>query len=231
MSAFAGPEIINDGMSLCLDAASAKSYPGTGTSWYDVSGNGNHGTLTNSPTYSAVNGGVFVFDGTDKFANVGNPAILNTTTAITIDSWVKLAVINTRMIYCGKGNGQSDATTQYWLEVNASNVPYFYISIGGLGKPLTMSTFTIQAGIWYNIVGTYDGTIVRGYVNNVPNQTTISYAGSITTTVFPYSVGKLSNYTGLYLNGSIGVSRIYNRALSAAEISQNFNALRGRYGV
>ena len=69
MAIFYNPRTITDGLVLCLDAANRKSYPGSGTTWTDLSGRGNTGTLTNGPTYSSANGGSIVFDGTDDIVN------------------------------------------------------------------------------------------------------------------------------------------------------------------
>ena len=67
------PNIVTDVLVLCLDAANRRSYPGSGNSWLDLSGNGNNGTLTNGPTYSSANGGSLVFDGVDDYVNCGTP--------------------------------------------------------------------------------------------------------------------------------------------------------------
>ncbi len=74
---FTGPNIITNGLILELDAANRKSYPGSGTTWTDLSGNGNTGTLTNGPTFSSANGGSIVFDGVDDYVNCGNASSLN----------------------------------------------------------------------------------------------------------------------------------------------------------
>ena len=72
MGVFAGPEVVEDGLVLALDAGNTKSYPGSGTTWTDLSGNGNNGTLTNGPTYSSSNGGSIVFDGVNDFVDISN---------------------------------------------------------------------------------------------------------------------------------------------------------------
>ena len=72
MGAFAGPEIAESGLVLALDAGNLKSYPGSGTTWTDLSGGGNTGTLTNGPTYSSANGGSLVFDGTNDYISLSS---------------------------------------------------------------------------------------------------------------------------------------------------------------
>ena len=85
-----GPKIVTSGLVLCLDAANKRSYPGTGTTWTDLSGNSNNGTLTNGPTFSAGNQGSIVFDGTNDYAyqSLFTNAI---TTTLTFDVWVKFS--------------------------------------------------------------------------------------------------------------------------------------------
>ena len=71
MSIHYSPTTVTSGLVLCLDAGNAKSYPGSGTVWTDLSGNGNTGTLINGPTYNSANGGSIVFDGVNDYANIG----------------------------------------------------------------------------------------------------------------------------------------------------------------
>jgi len=86
MAIHRGPKIITNGLILCLDAASTKSYPGSGTTWFDRSGNGNNGVLTNGPTFSSTNGGSIVFDGTNDYVQVAGSVTISTGTFI---AWVK----------------------------------------------------------------------------------------------------------------------------------------------
>ena len=89
---FTGPNIIKDGLVLTLDASSQRSYPGSGTTWYDLSGNGNNGTLTNGPTFDSGNGGSIVFDGTNDYVNgpTTNSVIGNNISLISLSAWVKI---------------------------------------------------------------------------------------------------------------------------------------------
>ena len=82
------PSIVTDGLVLCVDAANTKSYPGSGTTWTDISSKGNNGTLTNGPTFSSGNGGAIVFDGTNDYVDFGSQ-VANLSTS-TISFWIKL---------------------------------------------------------------------------------------------------------------------------------------------
>jgi hypothetical protein len=84
------PKIVTSGLVLCLDAANKLSYPGTGTSWYDLSGNANTGTLTNGPTFSVANMGSIVFDGVDDYVNIPNNSSFNVTDNISVEMWVRI---------------------------------------------------------------------------------------------------------------------------------------------
>jgi hypothetical protein len=92
MSGKTGPDIIESGLVLCLDAANKNSYRGSGTTWTDLSGNGNNGTLTNGPTFSAGNQGSIVFDGVDDYVEVSNASSLNASTQ-TISVWYNATTV------------------------------------------------------------------------------------------------------------------------------------------
>jgi len=86
---FTGPNISTSGLVLALDAANTKSYPGSGTTWTDMSGNNNNGTLTNGPTFNSANGGSIVFDGSNDFVTLGNQSVLGFTNGIfSVEAWV-----------------------------------------------------------------------------------------------------------------------------------------------
>lgn len=225
------PKIVTSGLVLALDAANIKSYPGSGTTWTDLSGNGNNGTLTNGPTFDSGNSGIINFvAASTQYVSVTDSASLSLTTA-TVETWVKFSTLNTRIIFCGKGDGVSNPTTEYWLEKTAGNKFSVCFSVGTPALNHPLNDTSVVANTWYHIVGTFDGSNVRGYVNGVQDSSVGSLYGNIVDTSINYSVGKLGTYPALYHNGSIAVNKIYNRALTAAEIQQNFNALRGRFGI
>ena len=86
------PRVVTDGLVLCLDAGNVKSYPGSGTTWTDLSGKGNTGTLTNGPTYSSANGGSIVFDGVDDRVSGTS---FNTGQNFTINAWIYPTLLGT----------------------------------------------------------------------------------------------------------------------------------------
>jgi hypothetical protein len=214
------PRIVTDGLVLALDAANTKSYPGTGTTWTDLSGRGNTGTLTLGPTYSSANGGSLSFNGSTQYAPIGTSAFPFGSSAGTLSCWAKTNTISGSfswiVSYGTPGAGQSR-----FLGINAST--YYF---GGYGDDITASG--VPANTWINMVGVYDGTNASMYVNGslVSGPT----AKTWNTVANNSQIGRQVNSTE-YWNGNIAQVSIYNRALSAAEVSQNFNALRGRYGI
>jgi hypothetical protein len=226
MSVYAGPEIVNDGLVLCLDAANSRSYPGSGTAWTDLSGNGNTGTLTNGPTYNSSNLGFFQFV-TNNFAAIPNNVALDTQTP-TVEVWVK-----------------TNETTQngFWFEKGTVNSQYSLFQEGAfirwrmkIGAITTLSTTTatyMNTSNWYQVVGTYTSGTRRLYINGVL-VTFDTQTGTIATNSGGMSIGVYGGFNGsrgYYYNGNLSSCKVYNRALTAEEIQQNFNATRGRYGI
>jgi hypothetical protein len=209
--------IVRNGLVLHLDAAKRDSYPKTGTVWTDLSGGGNNGTLTNGPAYNTSNGGSIVFDGNDDYISRGN--LIGNTTTFSVCHWINLSINQTtRTIfsnYTGNGwvTGISDATT---------NVIKFYLGGGTL-----YATYPLVINTWYYVCVTYNNGNPTIYINGVLNNTavaTISFGGIASNN----DIGRLGDGRQ-YFNGKISNVQVYNRALSASEILQNYNALKGRY--
>ena len=223
------PSIVLNGLVLYLDAANIKSYPGSGTTWADLSGNGNNGTLTNGPTYSSANGGSLVFDGSnDNIQLAGTNFSLNT---MTISAWNYSSNFNQNgFIFEKTTNGF--VNTQYSLFYNGDNTIY-YRTYGLSTIDLTVNTTT--AGVvnnqWNNVVATFDGTIKRIYVNGILAATSATLSGTVTQNTTGAAFIGIYGGGGYPFNGRISNTTIYNRALTATEVSQNYNALRGRYGI
>lgn len=225
MACFSGPEIVNDNLVLCIDAANIRSYPGSGTTWTDLSGNGNNGTLVNGPTYSSVNNGSIVFDGSnDHISFISNPVLTN---QITVDVWVNLTATTP--------NGNAwilGREGSYRLLYNASSIQWICATVnnGWYTTGTAVSTGIVPTGNILNIVGTYDGTNNRIYVNGTLTTTGASISGNVLTTS-TYYLARSGAVNIDYGNMNMYSHKLYNRALTAAEVSQNFNALRGRYSI
>jgi hypothetical protein len=233
MAFYRGPRIVTNGLVLALDAANTKSYVSGSTTWNDLSGNNNHGTLTNGPTFSSANGGSIVFDGTNDYIDVLNSTSLNPTT-ISIGAWFYLNSLVTNQNIISKGfTSIAEPFVQYTLKMLDSspfNTIQIQASIGGTRQTLTSAT-TLTTGVWYYAVGTYDGITLRMFINGIQDANTISSSGTITSYNTPVQVGRWGTQGSQYLNGRVATAQIYNRALSAAEIAQNYNAQKSRFNL
>jgi hypothetical protein len=213
-----GNQIIRDGLVLWLDAS---NYPGSGTTWTDISGRNNNGTLTNGPTYSSNNSGSFVFDGTDDYVVCNDSPSLDLD-YVSISCWFKTTKVE-RVQLLMKNN---DITTsiaygcQTWIDGR------LYCNLNTtVGGWLEVSPSTYPLNTWINLASSYDGSNFKSYVNGVLFTTTAK-----TGTVIKNNMNLYISYI-IPLSGSIGSMSVYNRGLSDAEVLQNFNALRGRYGI
>ena len=209
---------VTDGLVLYLDAANARSYPKSGTTWFDRSGNGNNGTLTNGPSYSSANFGSIVFDGSNDYVNFSN--IFNFTVG-SISVWFKTS-------NAGSSYRALITKSLSWGLFLKDNIliTYDWGNITDRTTGLNVATNT-----WQNVTMTFSETI------GTPSNNAIIYLNGnpvLTTTVkwlsfLGFQIAQ--NDSGQYFSGNIAQASVYNRALSAAEVSQNYNALRGRFGI
>jgi len=222
-----GPSIVKNGLVLCLDAADRNSYSGTGTVWKDISTNNNTATLVAGPGYSFSNGGYFTFNGSTQYALVNN-SIISSVTNSSIFIWFYPTAAGQIISELG----QSAINTSY----HDSNIE---ISSGGVisfscwpGLSTNKVTSAQSFNSWYYLGFTYSDTLLTAYINGI----------SVGTTTFTRS-GPGSLYYGLcaadgtnmgtqaYGAGSMGNFKVYNRGLSALEVLQNYNALKGRFNL
>jgi hypothetical protein len=210
------PTIVTNGLVLNLDAANTKSYVSGSTTWIDISGNNNSGSIVNNPGYDSTNGGSLVFKGLYEYVDCGNKSSLNLT-ALTLSMWFKTTT-TTNQVLMGKTN-----TISYYM--NTANGAF---SLWTSGSATATSSTNLANGNWHNVVATMTGTTRILYIDGVFSasgtgnppgiDSNILYIGRSATVVIPFS-------------GSIAQTSIYNRALSQAEITQNYNALKSRFGL
>jgi hypothetical protein len=212
--------IVTSGLVLALDAANTKSYPGSGTTWTDLSGNSNTGTLTNGPTYSSANGGSLSFDGTNDY--VTTSAIVEAATNSnlqTISGWM----IGDGALFGSNANG----TGQFHLRVSLiSNVltyrPSYYGGAAGEGDDNVSVTSRSANNI---VIVKTAAEKYDVYFNAEKVLSQVTKKATVSVNFYPgYYYGGVS-----WNGGNVSNYSIYNRALSAAEVSQNYNALKSRY--
>ena len=209
--------IVSSGLKLNIDASNPGSYAGTGNTWYDLSGNNNHATLNNSPSYDAVSGSI-VTNGTNQYISV--PQFNATNTNITMQAWVYVNLNTTgTFIKSGTGGGgYSIGIGNGAYDQVGSNVVMLLYGRGWIGTGVSYGT----AG-WKLVTLTLDGSsTARAYVNG-------SLIGTYTWTTPTLPVGALNfganiGDGNIYYNGKFAAAYFYDRALSLTEIQQNYNA-------
>ena len=222
------PRIVTDGLILALDAGNAKSYPGSGTSWTDLSGKGNNGTLTNGPTFDSGNGGAIVFDGSDDYVTTGDTLtdadelFADTGNVWSTSSWFNVDVISgADKAVTGRGGGVGSAAVYaVWVE-NAN------LRVRLRGGTITNISTSIAANTWYNVAVTWDGSTARGYLNG--QFVTTLAVGTASNQTNTFTIGATNSGSLSEMDGKISQTLVYNKALTAAEVQQNYNALKGRY--
>jgi len=213
------PKIITEGLVLCLDAANPKSYPGSGTTWSDRSGNGNNGTLINGPTFDNGNGGSIVFDGV-------NDRVQTNFSISEVEATVMLAtspISSTSGYYVAQSAGGGDGGGRFLI--SATNGKDFSLRIG----QQTLVT-TGEFNMWYILTVTRNLSGLTTFYNNGV------VVGTFTNTT-PFVSGRIVDVGGSSfvsdrtIGGRISNVQIYNRALTSDEVLQNYNATKGRYGL
>jgi hypothetical protein len=225
---FYGRGIIRNGLILDLDAGKTDSYSGSGTTWYDLSSSGNNGTLTDGPTYSSANGGSLVFSS----ASYNYVDIFGSTTVseATFSVWLKRN--GSQGSYAGilfTRGGSSFSVSG--LDFNMMNNTLGYHWNNDPGSYDFDSELTPPDGVWCMCVVTVTSTVAKFYLCQSSGITTATNTlGHSSTTLDGLKLG-WDGEGDRYMDGNIAVAQIYNRALSAEEVSQNFNALKGRFGL
>jgi hypothetical protein len=196
-----------------------KVEQGSFPSLLDLSRNGNDAKVINGTSYSSANGGSLVFDGVDDYIQTD---ITTHYPNITLEAWARRTDTNSFRSLIGKYRGDPAQTESYELLFNSSAGIRFHVT----SSSINYDSSTV-ADTWYHVVGTYDGTTARIYLNGEAVASGSRTAGSNSV---PFRVGA-SPRGANYNNGNIARASIYNRALTASEVKQNFNALRGRFGI
>jgi hypothetical protein len=226
---------VTDGLVLCLDAANAKSYPGSGTTWTDLSAQGNNGTLQNGVGYNSNNGGSLTFDGANDYVSISSGASSINSFNISVGCWLFQNNIHTSNVFSEiktlvqVGNaGDIGSSSCFYLHLRGSNAFFRYQA--GVNIAQVSPGIAQEANTWHYYTGVSNNSSILLYRDGVlvgSTPYTISFSSLGNTNV---DIGKTGGFNS-YINGNIAQVSIYNRALTAAEVSQNFNATRGRFGI
>lgn len=244
------PKIVSDTVFICLDPGNTKSYPGSGTTVNDLSGNAIHGYLTNGVVAS---NSIFTFDGIDDFITTNNNLTgysnvynlyADTTTAFSVSAWYKFPVSPTQArsdavnggncsyAIAGAGGGIGGAET-FNIFVGGTNAGNYYLNncwVGCRGAKTLISPSTVNTNTWNHATVTWNGVSGVVYHNGIL-QRALNVGGAGAQGNY-FTVGSIANGSTVHcFEGSIGQVLVYSKALNAAEALKNYNAMKGRYGL
>jgi hypothetical protein len=254
---YTGPNISKDGLVLSLDAANTKSYPRSGTTWSDLSGNDRNATLTNSPTFSTANGGAIVFNGSNyaEITTRSTALEFQPTQPYSVFAWFRIASAQSGAIVANMNGGSPFPGWDLWIN-SVNQLAMHLISF--------WDTNAIKIKIDINLSAYFNQWIYYGYSYDGSCPTTINTSlasvnfyinGSLFTTgkamdnatdgfntsseTITYNSNQRFRIASRWASGAansqiaenVPIVQIYNRALTASEVLQNYNATKGRFGL
>ena len=229
------PRIVTDGLVFCVDAGDKMSYPGAGTTWTDLSKEGNNTTLVNGATFNNENGGSILFDGTNEYGwfNRNGGTNFDGKDEISICTWVN---------YQSTGSLDSYVTMEDYfagdfqepVRMNISSSGTFNVAINTTGALANDTDVTVVTNEWFNFSFTYDGAYIKNYINS-NFKSSVSQSGNIKTPTqsnarWLLGCGELTR-SERFSNVKLASIQMYNRALTPDEIRQNYKATKGRFGL
>ena len=227
MSTIGGPNIIEDGLVLALDAGNPRSYPGSGTIWYDLSGNDYHVSLVNEPTWNSS--GYFVNDVDSYFTGNGGSNIPQGNSPYTILVWAR------QNSTYGWGTNNGFISIGGYSVTNQSNALRTLNNVTGQfhhywwGNDLSLGTnaANLSLGQWFQAAATFDGTTRRIWVNGISRTSDTPTGHNVTSSTI-----QISKTVGTeYQKGDMAIAKIYNKALTSNEMLQDFNAHKSRFNL
>jgi hypothetical protein len=238
---YANGKIVTSGLVLALDAADRNSYPGSGTTWRDLTENNYSGSLVNGPTFSSANGGSIVFDGTNDYANFGNPSTLNIPNNVTVNIWFKINAITDTAFYKGiiakrVANSYTNYAFNFVKQTAGQDLFQWYYNTNSTTfriLSVTLSSY-FSIGVLYNVCGTFSQNSTNTDAKLYKNASLIA-SNTLSENIAAAASSNLILGSTLDnaepFNGSIANAQIYNRALSATEVLQNYNAQKSRFNL
>jgi hypothetical protein len=229
MSFSNGPTVVTNGLVLSLDAGDRNSYVSGSTTWFDLAGT-NNGTLTNGPTFNTGSFGSIVFDGVDDY--VGLTLNSQLSNSFTFSAFVKLSAFSTNTNPQALVVSQVASYSNYWAFLGTYQSKWHWALYDGSNNPFITSNITPTTSSWTYVTGVRDvpSDTLYLYINGMLDSTFIDTTAGIPT-YSALNVGGQTTQGARYSNSNIATTQIYNRALSASEVQQNYNALKGRFGL
>lgn len=217
-----------------LDAGNSSSYSGSGSTWFDLTANNYDFTLVNTPTYSTSDGGYFEFDGMTEYMTNGTFNMADTS-AFSFDCWVRPDNSSADRSILGQWHNTASGFGPgiLYLDNGDGAVGYDWIirKTGGSTSRIGTTTANGTVGAWNHVVATFTSTKIQLYVNNSLIGSTSTGDTIVNGTNDGLGIGADRDTGGRYMDGRISIIRAYSKELTAAEVSQNYNAIKGRYGL
>jgi len=228
------PKIITNGLVFYLDAANNKSYVSGSTIWNDISRTQTSGSLTNGPTYNSSNGGSIIFDGVDDCVITPANTLISLTNSLSFNFWISSTALTAgTQTILGKDTNGTNGHLLIRRASNSDTLMYNYSYGTGAAQIQTANYFTGYNNTWINIqiTANYTSTAINIYRNGVVVTSTTMTTPVFPNTTAPLLVGSFSFAGFLPFYGKIANASIYNRELSAAEVLQNYNTTKTRFGL
>jgi len=227
MAGHGNPDIVTDGIVFCVDAGDKNSYPGSGTTWNDLSSNRNNATLVGGGTFDSNFKGSIVFDGTDDVVTASDDNLPSGASARSVTAWIKNTrenAWNSIIHYGTSSNNQS-----HFFSIGDTSDGY-KLHMAAFNNTADGSTAAVPNDEWCHVVMSYESNAVNYYINGSASGGDASYSGVNTTLGGTLAIGE-DMYANTHIDANIASVIIYNKALSADEVLQNFNAQRSRFGL
>lgn len=221
------PSIVTSGLVFCIDAGNPRSYPGSGTAWRDVAGTYAPSTLVNGPTYTSTSPAFFTFDGVDDYGSLQNTTLGNGNLAWTCSAWIKTTTTASAL---GTGSILSNANSgpvYSVMCVNSGKIAYWTYQNSAWAQKLGVGT-TVNDNQWHMLTWVnYTNSTMDMYVDGVLDSNVANSTSGNNNPIDIFGGSWNSKFAG-----SISQILIYQSvSLTAAQVLQNFNAARGRYGI
>jgi hypothetical protein len=236
MATLYSPKIVTNGLVMYLDAGNNRSYVSGSANWNDLSRTNNTGSLINGPTFSSANGGVLSFDGSNDYIYLPpNFFDFDTGTPFSVSVWFKTTSTGTIL---GVNAASTPDGASSWVPaiyVGSDNKLHTSCFWGGEVNNQSISSLSVNNGVFYNATVTFASTVHKSYLNGELFATLVKGQTSFAATYY-YSVGagqanSWPSAGNRYFNGIIPNFMFYTRALSDAEVRQNYHATKGRFGL
>jgi hypothetical protein len=241
-----GQKIVTSNIVLHYDAAQFRSYTSGSTTWNDLSGNGNNGTLTNGPGFTTSGGGAITLDGVDDIVDFGDKTSFTpTSSGFSIEIWYYQTIdISGSGGYSYLDKWTTGGPTAEWLFGGAGGgalYAWLYDNVNGgfIGRLVTSSDTHLNTSAWNQTVWTYNGGTTDGsnkiYINSVQrDNSNLNFGGtfvSVPNGGLSMALGRNNSGLGNGMKGDVSCVNIYSKELSSTEVTQNYNAIKSRFGL